>query len=93
MRTNPQENQILGEILAKKLNHSAGPTAVLFPQKGLSQIDAEGNVFYNPVVNQILSDSIEKNLNSDIAFINLPLHINEKEFARKAVETLMEMMK
>ncbi|WP_339875628.1 Tm-1-like ATP-binding domain-containing protein [uncultured Algoriphagus sp.] len=93
IRTNAKENQILGEILAKKLNHATGPTAVLFPERGLSQIDSEGNVFYNPAVNQILSDSIEKNLNSDIAFINLPLHINEKEFAEKAVETLMEMMK
>ena len=93
MRTNEEENKALGEILAKKLNHGSGHVAILFPAKGLSQLDAEGNVFYNPEVNHILSDSIEKNLNSDIAFMNLPLHINEKEFAEKAVETLMEMMK
>lgn len=93
MRTNEEENKALGEILAKKLNHGSGHVAILFPAKGLSQLDAEGNVFYNPEVNHILSDSIEKNLNSDIAFMNLPLHINEKEFAEKAVTTLMEMMK
>ena len=93
MRTNEEENRALGEILAKKLNHASGHVGILFPAKGLSQLDAEGNVFYNPEVNHILSDSIEKNLNSDIAFINLPLHINEKEFAEKAVTTLMEMMK
>ncbi|UZD21413.1 Tm-1-like ATP-binding domain-containing protein [Algoriphagus halophytocola] len=93
MRTNEEENKALGEILANKLNQGLGPTEVLFPEKGLSQIDAEGNVFYNPEVNHILSDSIEKNLNSDIAFINLALHINEKEFAEKAVTTLIELMK
>jgi uncharacterized protein (UPF0261 family) len=43
-------------------------------------------------VNQILSDSIEKNLNSDIAFMKLPFHINDRAFAEEAVGRLLEMM-
>lgn len=93
MRTNEAENEELGGILAKKLNQASGKTAVLFPEKGLSQIDSEGNVFYNPAVNRILSDSIEKNLNSSIVFMKLPFHINDQEFAKAAVERLLEMMK
>lgn len=93
MRTNVEENKVLGEILSNKLNQASGPTAVLFPVKGLSQIDAEGNVFYDPESNLALSKSIQDNLKSDIPFVNLPFHINDPEFAEKAVERLLEMMK
>ncbi|SFU09418.1 Uncharacterized protein, UPF0261 family [Algoriphagus locisalis] len=93
MRTNEDENKALGERLANKLNQGLGPTAVLFPQKGLSQIDAAGNVFYNPESTQALSKSIQDNLTSEIPFVNLPFHINDQEFAKAAVEKLLEMMK
>lgn len=92
MRTNEEENEELGEILAKKLNQGLGPTAVLFPDKGLSQIDAAGNVFYNPTSNQALAKSIQDNLKSEIPFVNLPFHINDQEFAKAAVERLLEMI-
>ncbi|WP_225586867.1 Tm-1-like ATP-binding domain-containing protein [Algoriphagus sp. Y33] len=93
MRTNAEENEVLGEILAKKLNQAKGSAAVLFPDKGLSQIDAEGNAFYNPESNETLSKSIQKNLKSEIPFVNLPFHINDWGFATEAVERLMGMMK
>ncbi len=93
MRTNEKENQDLGKILADKLNQSTGSVAVLFPEKGLSQIDAKGNVFHNPKSNQELSKSIQENLKSGTPFINLPLHINDREFAAAAVERLLDMMK
>ena len=92
MRTNEDENKALGSMLAEKLNQATGKTSVLFPQKGLSQIDSEGNAFYYPAINEILSDSIEKNLNFDIAFVKLPFHINDRAFAEEAVERLLEMM-
>ena len=92
MRTNRQENQALGEIFANKLNQATGHTAVLFPEKGLSQIDSEGNVFFNPESNQALSKSIQDNLKSEVPFVNLPFHINDLAFAEKAVEMLLELM-
>lgn len=93
MRTNAEENRELGRILAQKLNLVIGPTAVLFPEKGLSQIDSEGNVFYDPESNRALSKSIQENLKSEIPFVNLPLHINDPAFAAEAVDKLLEMMK
>jgi uncharacterized protein (UPF0261 family) len=93
MRTNAEENQALGTILAAKLNRAGGKVSVLFPDKGLSQIDSEGNVFYNTEVNKVLSDAIQENLKPEIAFEKLPLHINDQKFAEAAVEKLLEMMK
>lgn len=92
MRTNSEENKALGGILAAKLNHAAGEVRVLFPQKGLSQMDAEGNSFYNPEVNEVLSDAIREKLKPEIAFESLPFHINDRAFAEEAVVRLLEMM-
>lgn len=93
MRTNEEENEELGGILAAKLNQTDGAAVVLFPEKGLSQIDSEGNAFYDPTSNQALSKSIQDNLKSEIPFVNLPLHINDREFAEAAVGKLLEIIK
>jgi len=93
MRTNAEENQELGKLFAHRLNQSNGEVVVLFPVKGLSQVDSEGDIFYNSEVNQVLSDSIQKNLKPEIAFDRLSFHINEPEFAMKAVERLLRLMK
>lgn len=93
MRTNEEENTQLGKILADKLSQASGRTAVLFPEKGLSQIDAEGNAFHNPGSNQALSKSIQENLKPEIPFVNLPFHINDQEFATQAIKKLLELMK
>ncbi len=92
MRTNEEDNKALGKILSEKLNLATGKTAVLFPQKGLSQIDSEGNEFYNPLNNQVLFDSIEEHLDSEILLKKLPLHINDPQFAESAVNKLLELI-
>jgi len=92
MRTNAEENQELGKLLADKLNQSKGEVVVLFPNKGLSQVDSEGDIFYNPAVNQVLSNSICENLKPEIAFDRLSFHINQKEFAEEVVQRLLGML-
>jgi len=93
MRTKAEENQELGKLLAEKLNQSKGEVVVLFPEKGLSQIDSEDDIFYNLTVNQVLSDSIQENLKPELVFERLPFHINQKEFAVEAVQRLLGLMK
>ena len=93
MRTNKEENDVLGKILAQKLNRSAAPVAVVLPLKGLSQIDAEGGVFYNPDTNQALFESIKKNVNASVQVVEAEAHINDVRFAELLVETLLLMLK
>ncbi|MCL4167219.1 UNVERIFIED_CONTAM: hypothetical protein GTU68_044081, partial [Idotea baltica] len=45
MRTNAQENEILGKTLAQKLNKSTGDVAILLPIKGISQVSVKGGIF------------------------------------------------
>ncbi|MDA0282362.1 MAG: Tm-1-like ATP-binding domain-containing protein, partial [Planctomycetota bacterium] len=43
MRTTVEENRQLGEIFARKANAATGPVAFLFPLKGVSMLDADGD--------------------------------------------------
>lgn len=93
MRTNKEENKILGELLAKKINQSSAPAAILLPTKGISQIDAEGGIFYRPETNRILFDSIKENTKEPINVIEVDAHINDEKFSGMLVDVLLDMIK
>lgn len=88
MRTNEAENKILGKELVIKLK-GANATIVL-PLKGVSQIDTEGDIFYNPEVNQALFDSIKETAGEDLQVLEADLHINDRTFSELIVEKLLE---
>ncbi|NBI07144.1 Tm-1-like ATP-binding domain-containing protein [Senegalia massiliensis] len=93
MRTNKEENKLLGEKIAEKLNLATQDTVLMIPNKGLSGIDKEGEVFYGSEEDKILFDSIKKNLNSDIVkIIDVDTVINNKNFAETAAQELIDMM-
>ena len=92
MRTDKEENRILGKQLAQKLNKSAAPTSIVLPLKGISQIDAEGGVFYRPEINQVLFDSIKNNVAQTVDVKEVDAHINDYAFSEILVKTLLEMI-
>jgi uncharacterized protein (UPF0261 family) len=93
MRTNKEENKILGERLVQKVSISSAAVTVLLPTKGISQIDAEGGVFYQPEINQVLFHTIKEEGRGKIQVIEVEAHINEEKFAAVAVGSLLEMIK
>ncbi|HEV7351252.1 Tm-1-like ATP-binding domain-containing protein [Telluribacter sp.] len=92
MRTNAEENRQLGEQLAQKLNPSVAPVAVLLPLKGISQIDAEGGVFYRPEINRVLFDTIQTHAAEHIGVREVAAHINDRAFADVLVQTLLDLI-
>lgn len=92
MRTTPEENQQLGEILATKLNASLAPVSVLLPLRGLSKADSQGGPFWWPEADQSLFDSLKQHLRDDIPVIEMDNHINDETFARRCAEELIENM-
>lgn len=92
MRTNKEENKILGKTLSNKLNQSTVATAVLLPLKGVSQIDAEGKVFYRPDINQVLFDTIKKHVKQTVKVIEVNAHINDEKFSEMSVKILLKMI-
>lgn len=92
MRTNTEENRILGKQLADKINKSEASVAVLLPNKGISQVDAPGGIFHQPEFDRALFDSIKKHTNSNIEVKEYNANINDEKFAIALVETLLKML-
>ncbi|CAN5919751.1 Tm-1-like ATP-binding domain-containing protein [soil metagenome] len=92
MRTNKDENRLLGQRLAQKVNQSQAGAAILLPLRGISQIDAEGGVFYRPEADKELFEAIKKQVQKPVQVIDVNAHINDPAFAEKAVETLLDLL-
>lgn len=92
-RTNPQElKEIAGEV-ARKLNRSRGPVAILIPLKGWSSLDKEGMPLYDPVGDRAFLDELKIHVDPKIPIIELNLHLNTREFAEEAVKHFIKLYK
>lgn len=93
MRTTVEENKKLGEIISKKLNNTEGPTVLMLPLKGVSMIDVEDQPFYGPEEDQVLFDTLRKNIDEDkVELVEMDLDINDRKFALEAARKLMDLM-
>ena len=92
MRTSPAENTEIGRRIAGKLNAATGPVVVLFPDRGLSALDAEGQPFFDPAADAALRDSLRANLDARIELKIVDAHINDDAFAAAAVDALLSMI-
>lgn len=92
MRTNEEENKILGQQIAEKINASIGPVTVLLPLGGLSKVGGEGEIFHNPKTDQVLFDSIRKNIKSSVTISEVDANINTTVFAEHAVKALLGLL-
>jgi uncharacterized protein (UPF0261 family) len=91
MRTNKEENQSLGKLLANKLNNSKGPVEIALPLKGISQLDSEGDIFYNHEIDTALFKSIKENA-IEIPITEIEAHINDEVFATHLVARLIKLI-
>jgi len=92
MRTNEQENKLLGKSMAEKVNKSTGKACFLLPLKGISKISNEGGVFYAPEIDRVLFAAIKEQVKTSIPVYEVEANINDDKFAQKAVDVLLEMI-
>ena len=93
MRTNVEENKLLGEKIAEKLNMALENTVLMIPKKGVSAIDAEGQPFYGAEEDKMLFDTIKTNLNNPVVeVIEMDNLINDQIFAETAAQKLIDMI-
>ena len=93
MRTTPEENALLGKEIALKANAAKGATAIIFPLRGISALDALGNPFWWPEANHALKESLKLGLNPDVEYIELDLHINDPTFGEACALKLLNYLK
>jgi len=88
VKASAEEMAAAGELIAQKLNKALGPTVVLIPNRGFSEYDSEGGLFYDPEANKAFIEALNGNIEPQVEVIQLDMHINDPEFARKAVAVL-----
>jgi uncharacterized protein (UPF0261 family) len=92
MRTTPEENAELGEIIAGKLNGATGPTAMVLPLGGVSMLSVEGEAFYDPDADAALFDALREHLD-DVELIEREEDINDEAFSEVLATKLDEYMR
>jgi uncharacterized protein (UPF0261 family) len=87
MRTTPAENAAIGHFIVERLNRMMGPVRFLLPLKGVSAIDAEGQVFHDPAADAALFAAIRAGWQHapNRKLIDVDAPINDLAFAEAAV--------
>lgn len=90
MRTNTRECAEIGKVIAIKGNANTAPVAILNPLKAVSEINGEGQAFYDQEADTALFKAIRTN--AQVEVIDLEETINSFVFARACAEKLLELI-
>ena len=93
LRTNVEENIHIGEMIAAAANAATAPVVILIPLRGVSQLDCPGGEFWDPQADQACFEAIKRNLKPGIPVIEMDNNVNDYEFADRAAQTLLDMLK
>jgi uncharacterized protein (UPF0261 family) len=88
MRTTAEECAELGRRIGRKLSAATGPVTVFVPLRGVSLIDVEGQVFFDPEADRSLFDGLRDTLGPSVDVQELETDVNDPAFAHAMVETL-----
>jgi uncharacterized protein (UPF0261 family) len=92
MRTTPEECARIGEDIGRKASRARGPVKILLPARGVSAIDAAGQVFDDPAARTALHAAIRAHAGG-VDVVELDRHINDAEFADAAAEALLGLLR
>ncbi|MEX0938751.1 MAG: Tm-1-like ATP-binding domain-containing protein [Pirellulales bacterium] len=94
MRTSVEENRRIARWIAVKLKAATSPVTVLLPERGVSMLDIEGGVFFDPPADAVLFDELEAALAGHVQcrVERVDHHINDPEFALRLVEVFLRQM-
>lgn len=93
MRTSKDEMIQLGKKIAEKLNQATGPTVLVYPLKGVSALDAEGQFFEDVEARQALFATLDAAIDPKVVrVIKSDRHLNDPEFAKEIAQVLLDMM-
>jgi uncharacterized protein (UPF0261 family) len=94
MRTTREENALIGEWMAQRLNLCNGPVRVVVPEGGVSALDAPGQPFHDPAADQALFDALERHLRRSAmrTLVFAPFHINDSGFTNVLCDNFRQVL-
>jgi len=93
MRTTPDENRRIGELIVAAANAATAPVAIILPLRGVSMLDSEGQRFWDPVADAACFDAIRAGVRPGVPVIEVDANINDPAFSARVAETLLTMLR
>ena len=95
MRTTPEECRMIGTWIGDKLNACEGEVRFLIPEKGVSALDIEGGVFWDPAADAALFSALVSTVQwtDRRRLIRVPCHINDMAFADAATAAFLAIQR
>jgi len=91
-RLNADQQARVAEAIGERLEHTTGNAVFLMPLKGVSSYSAKGGALYNPELDQIYWDLLQRNLPDTITVEALDYNAEDPAFVEYAAEKLIEMI-
>ena len=91
VRIEQREMADLGRMIARRLNRSRGPTAVVVPTRGYSLIDVEGGPLWDHEADMALVEALAAELRPDIPIDRVDLPVNDPEFGRLVARRFVDL--
>ena len=88
----PNEMQATAEVMAQRLNKALGPTIVIVPMKGFSELNRPGGPLWAPESIHAFVDKLQNDLHAEIPVILMDAHINDFEFAAASASCFSQLM-
>lgn len=88
MRANRKEMAKAADIFVERLSDSSGNVCLCIPQKGFSEVNREGRVFFDPEADQGFVERVEEKMPAQVTVVKADMHINDESFARLLVNQL-----
>ena len=79
------------DVIAERLNQSAGPFTFLIPLRGWSSVDQEGLPLYDPEANAAFAARLRERIDNKNAVREVDQHLYTPEFARIAVDEFLRL--
>ena len=93
MRTTVKEMAELGARVGRKAAAATGPTAVFWPDRGVSALDADGQAFFDAAADAACRDALDGELRAaGQAMRRIDAHINDPAFATAMADRLHQMI-
>lgn len=93
VRSNKDELRQVADVIAERLNQSAGPFTFMIPLQGWSSLDRAGGQNYDPEADASFVKRLKEKLNNPDAIKEVDLHLYTPEFARAAVDEFVSLYK
>ncbi|WP_037064237.1 Tm-1-like ATP-binding domain-containing protein [Pseudonocardia acaciae] len=89
VRADADELAAVARLLAARANAARGPTAVLVPLRGWSEVGAPGGALHDPAANAAFVHVLHAELAPSVELRELDMTINDPRFGTEAAEVLL----